>query len=161
MSIGTVLQISKAAQSETVVPLAYYRNNAAPQYEPVRSSVRWSLFVRTRFLTLYWCPGPTNSLEVSCRLGKEYCPTSQMPQTRAHEEHFSIRWSDLDANRHVKNTIFSELATHTRFRMLESHGFGQNKFEALRFGPLELLQVLPRTADFQVLKSLLRKGGTV
>src|SRR5512140_2005935 len=144
------------------------------------------------------------------------------------------RWSDLDANRHVKNTIFSELATHARFRLLESYGFGQTKFESLRFGPvmmreeiryrrelilgdnvtvsvlfaglsddgshwevvqeveradgklaailtidggwldldsrklvapphdlLELLKTVPHTAEFQVLRSLLRKQGTV
>jgi acyl-CoA thioester hydrolase len=154
-----------------------------------------------------------------------------MTQASAHKERFSIRWSDLDANRHVKNTIFSELATHARFRLLESHGFDQTKFESLRFGPvmireeiryrrelllgdrvtvsvlfaglsndgshwavvqeverddgkqaailsidggwidlgsrklvappgdlLELLEALPRTADFQGLKSLLRKA---
>lgn len=51
-------------------------------------------------------------------------------------ERFAVRWSDLDANRHVRNTIFSEFATHTRFRFLESHGFSQGEFEALRFGPV-------------------------
>jgi acyl-CoA thioester hydrolase len=55
---------------------------------------------------------------------------------RAHQERFVVRWSDLDANRHVRNTIFSELATHSRFRMLESHGFSQEHFERLRFGPV-------------------------
>lgn len=54
----------------------------------------------------------------------------------AFEERFPIRWSDMDANRHVRNTIFSELATHTRFRMLEANGFPQARFEALRFGPV-------------------------
>lgn len=56
--------------------------------------------------------------------------------SRVFEEHFSIRWADLDANRHVRNTIFSELATHTRFRILESQGFAQQDFERLRFGPV-------------------------
>ena len=59
-----------------------------------------------------------------------------MSQPGAHEEHFSVRWSDLDANRHVRNTIFSEFATHTRFRLLEAHGFPQARFESLRFGPV-------------------------
>lgn len=59
-----------------------------------------------------------------------------MAPPHAHEERFSVRWSDLDANRHVRNTVFSEFATHTRFRMLESRGFDQAKFEALRFGPV-------------------------
>lgn len=59
-----------------------------------------------------------------------------MAPPHAHEERFSVRWSDLDANRHVRNTVFSEFATHTRFRMLESRGFDQARFETLRFGPV-------------------------
>ncbi len=54
------------------------------------------------------------------------------------EERFAVRWSDLDANRHVRNTVFSEFATHTRFRLLEAHGFPQARFESLRFGPVML-----------------------
>jgi len=54
----------------------------------------------------------------------------------AFEEKFSVRWADLDANRHVRNTIFSEFATHSRFQMLETHGFPQERFESLRFGPV-------------------------
>lgn len=59
-----------------------------------------------------------------------------MTDLAAFEERFTVRWSDLDANRHLRNTVFSEYATHTRFRMLESHGFAQADFEALRFGPV-------------------------
>ncbi len=59
-----------------------------------------------------------------------------MTMPAAHLEHLSVRWSDLDANRHVRNTVFSEFATHTRFRMLEAHGFDQARFEELRFGPV-------------------------
>ena len=54
----------------------------------------------------------------------------------AFEERFTARWSDVDANRHLRNTAFSDYATHTRFRMLETHGFPQARFEALRFGPV-------------------------
>lgn len=59
-----------------------------------------------------------------------------MDENRAFEEHFAVRWSDMDANRHVRNTIFSEFSTHTRFRLLEARGFSQARFEALRFGPV-------------------------
>ncbi len=52
------------------------------------------------------------------------------------QQRFSVRWSDLDANRHVRNTIFSEFSTHTRFRLLEANGFSQERFEELRFGPV-------------------------
>ncbi|HET7275146.1 MAG TPA: acyl-CoA thioesterase [Longimicrobiaceae bacterium] len=59
-----------------------------------------------------------------------------MTVSRIFEETFSVRWSDLDANRHVRNTIFSEFATHTRFRLLDANGFSQERFESLRFGPV-------------------------
>jgi acyl-CoA thioester hydrolase len=59
-----------------------------------------------------------------------------MTAPAAHEERFVVRWSDLDANRHLRNTVFSEYATHTRFRMLEANGFGQARFQELRFGPV-------------------------
>ncbi len=35
---------------------------------------------------------------------------------------FEVRRADLDGNRHVRNTAFSEYATHTRFRLLAAHG---------------------------------------
>ena len=59
-----------------------------------------------------------------------------MSDERAFEEHFTPRWADLDANRHLRNSVFSEFATHTRFRLLEAHGFPQSAFESLRFGPV-------------------------
>lgn len=49
---------------------------------------------------------------------------------------FEVRWADLDGNRHVRNTAFSEYATHTRFRLLATHGFDQATLESLRFGPV-------------------------
>lgn len=49
---------------------------------------------------------------------------------------FEVRWADLDGNRHVRNTAFSEYATHTRFRLLASHDFDQARLESLRFGPV-------------------------
>lgn len=59
-----------------------------------------------------------------------------MSDAPAFECHFEVRWADLDGNRHVRNTAFSEYATHTRFRLLTSHGFSQAKLESLRFGPV-------------------------
>lgn len=59
-----------------------------------------------------------------------------MAEEQAFQEHFTARWADVDANRHLRNTVFSELATHTRFRLLQAHGFGQAAFESHRFGPV-------------------------
>lgn len=57
-------------------------------------------------------------------------------EEQAFQERFTARWADLDANRHLRNTLFSEFATHTRFRLLQAHGFSQAAFEARRFGPV-------------------------
>jgi acyl-CoA thioester hydrolase len=59
-----------------------------------------------------------------------------MREGTAFECHFEVRWADLDGNRHVRNTAFSEYATHTRFRLLAAHGFDQARLAQLRFGPV-------------------------
>jgi acyl-CoA thioester hydrolase len=59
-----------------------------------------------------------------------------MSDPAAFECRFEVRWDDLDGNRHVRNTAFSEYATHTRFRLLGAHGFTQARLEELRFGPV-------------------------
>ena len=59
-----------------------------------------------------------------------------MREAESFRCHFEVRWADLDGNRHVRNTAFSEYATHARFRLLASHGFDQAALETLRFGPV-------------------------
>ncbi len=59
-----------------------------------------------------------------------------MRDGQSFECRFEVRWSDLDGNRHVRNTAFSEYATHARFRLLGAHGFDQARLQALGFGPV-------------------------
>lgn len=61
-----------------------------------------------------------------------------MQESTAFKCCFEVRWSDLDGNRHVRNTAFSEYASHTRFQLLAMHGFSPEKLESLRFGPVML-----------------------
>lgn len=49
---------------------------------------------------------------------------------------FEVRWADLDPNRHLRNTAYSDYATHTRFSVLIEHGFTPLRFEELAFGPV-------------------------
>jgi acyl-CoA thioester hydrolase len=58
------------------------------------------------------------------------------PSDLPHVEHFTVRWSDLDFNGHLRNTAFSEFASHTRFDMLVREGFTPAKFDDLRLGPI-------------------------
>ncbi len=54
----------------------------------------------------------------------------------AFERVFEVRWADLDPNRHLRNTAYSDYATHTRFSVLIEHGFTPSRFEELAFGPV-------------------------
>jgi acyl-CoA thioester hydrolase len=49
---------------------------------------------------------------------------------------YEVRWSDLDPNRHLANSRYTDLATHTRFCLLNENGFGQNEFAKHQFGPI-------------------------
>ncbi len=47
-----------------------------------------------------------------------------------------IRWSDVDANRHMRNTAFSEIAIDARLAFLAVHGCKAEEFERRQFGPV-------------------------
>ena len=47
-----------------------------------------------------------------------------------------VRWADLDANKHVRNTAYSEFATHARLRFLASRGFPAERFTRMGIGPI-------------------------
>lgn len=53
-----------------------------------------------------------------------------------YQQTFDVRWADLDANRHLRNTAYSDYATHLRFSYLASHGYDQARFGALAIGPV-------------------------
>jgi acyl-CoA thioester hydrolase len=55
-----------------------------------------------------------------------------------YSKSFEVRWADLDVNRHLRNTAYSEYATHVRVSFLEEHGFGFQEFGRLGFGPVIL-----------------------
>ena len=84
---------------------------------------------------------------------------------------FEIRWSDLDANRHVANSTYSALLVEARMSYLRSKGFSQKEFAEYAIGPVvfseeffylkeimpsEMIQVgtelLANSADFKFAK---------
>jgi acyl-CoA thioester hydrolase len=60
----------------------------------------------------------------------------------AYHQVFTVRWSDCDANGHMANTTYSELATETRIGYLASRGWSFAEFQAARFGPVILREEL-------------------
>ena len=49
---------------------------------------------------------------------------------------FEVRWSDLDANRHLANSAYINFMSHTRMSFLTQLGFAHKEFEQLGIGPV-------------------------
>lgn len=49
---------------------------------------------------------------------------------------FEIRWSDIDANRHLSNTAYVNFMSHTRMAFLMENGFGQEELVKNNLGPV-------------------------
>jgi acyl-CoA thioester hydrolase len=67
---------------------------------------------------------------------------------------FIVRWSDSDANGHMRNTAYSEYAIDTRMSYLAEHGFPYAKFEELNVGPVILREEIDYLRE-------LRLGDTI
>jgi acyl-CoA thioester hydrolase len=55
---------------------------------------------------------------------------------------FQLRWSDADANGHVRHTTYAELAVESRMAFLAAGGFGWRQLEATGLGPVLLREEL-------------------
>jgi acyl-CoA thioester hydrolase len=51
---------------------------------------------------------------------------------------FEVRWADLDMNRHMRNTSYSEYCIDVRVSFLQESGFGFAEFGKRGFGPVIL-----------------------
>jgi acyl-CoA thioester hydrolase len=49
---------------------------------------------------------------------------------------FEIRWSDIDANRHLANSAYINFMSHTRMAYLMQNGFGQKDLAKHNIGPV-------------------------
>lgn len=49
---------------------------------------------------------------------------------------FDVRWSDLDANRHMANSAYQNFMSHVRMAFLIENGFGQRQMAAYNTGPV-------------------------
>lgn len=53
-----------------------------------------------------------------------------------YKKNFEIRWSDIDANRHLANTAYINFMSHTRMGFLMENGFGHKEMEQNHLGPV-------------------------
>ncbi len=49
---------------------------------------------------------------------------------------FHTKWSDFDANKHMRHTAYNDYAAECRVRFLSENGFGLKEFEELNIGPV-------------------------
>lgn len=49
---------------------------------------------------------------------------------------FEVRWSDVDANRHLANSAYLNFMSHTRMAFLQEIGFEQATLSKLNLGPV-------------------------
>lgn len=49
---------------------------------------------------------------------------------------FEIRWSDIDANRHLANSAYVNFMSHTRVAFFEDHHFSLNTLGRYQMGPV-------------------------
>lgn len=53
----------------------------------------------------------------------------------AYSMPYQVRWSDIDANRHVNYAAYIEAATELRYRFFAEQGIAPETFENLHIGP--------------------------
>ena len=49
---------------------------------------------------------------------------------------YEIRFSDIDANRHVNHSVYVDAAGDVRYRFFAEHGFPPERFEQMGIGPV-------------------------
>jgi acyl-CoA thioester hydrolase len=54
----------------------------------------------------------------------------------AYSKTYRIRFSDIDANRHVNNAVYVDAAGEIRYEFFAEHGFPPERFEQLGIGPV-------------------------
>jgi acyl-CoA thioester hydrolase len=52
----------------------------------------------------------------------------------SYQKKFEIRWSDLDANRHLANSAYQNFMSHTRMGFLIENGFSSKELAKLNLG---------------------------
>ncbi len=53
-----------------------------------------------------------------------------------YTKEFDVRWSDLDANRHLANSAYQNFMSHTRMGFLIENGFGHREMKKYEVGPV-------------------------
>jgi acyl-CoA thioester hydrolase len=54
----------------------------------------------------------------------------------SYEKTFTVRWADLDPNKHMRHSAYTDYAAQVRLEYLADQGFSMEKFAELNIGPI-------------------------
>ncbi len=66
---------------------------------------------------------------------------------------YTVKWSDLDANVHLRNTAYLDYAAQSRFEYLNEHGFTPQDFQRQRVGPVIFSEMVEYRKELRLLES--------
>lgn len=66
---------------------------------------------------------------------------------------YTVKWSDLDANVHLRNTAYLDYAAQSRFEYLAEHGFAPQDFQRHRMGPVIFSEMVEYRKELKLLES--------
>lgn len=55
---------------------------------------------------------------------------------KVFEKQFEIKWADIDANRHLRHSVYYDYGAHMRVKILEEIGLTMHKMDELNMGPI-------------------------
>ncbi len=64
------------------------------------------------------------------------CNFEEIRAKTMYKKEFEIRWSDIDANRHLANSAYINFMSHTRATFLQDHGFSLMALSKAGIGPV-------------------------
>jgi acyl-CoA thioester hydrolase len=67
---------------------------------------------------------------------------------------YTVRWSDLDANGHMKNTAYMECALQVRLAFFAENGFPFTEFQRQQFGPVMFREEMTYFKEIQMLEMI-------
>ena len=67
---------------------------------------------------------------------------------------YTVRWSDLDANGHMKNTAYVECGMQVRLAFFAENGFPFSEFQKQRFGPVIFREEITYFKEIHMLETI-------
>lgn len=67
---------------------------------------------------------------------------------------YTVRWSDLDANAHMRNTAYMEYAMQTRMAYFHANDYSTGEFARLQFGPVVLKEELSYFKEIHMMDTI-------